>query len=136
MTFLTNSQLNCRKRLNKKQPNQAKSESGLIFYISTRIFVQLYYGSLDRPPTSDCPVKEPYISFILFIRFFCFCRKARQEAIHKTHPEFADHASSCKLQLKYPRPMSEPPSPSQSRTSTPAPSEPGSEDHSSDEERE
>ncbi|XP_022660462.1 glycogen [starch] synthase-like [Varroa jacobsoni] len=65
-----------------------------------------------------------------------YYRKARQEAIHKTHPEFADHASSCKLQLKYPRPMSEPPSPSQSRTSTPAPSEPGSEDHSSDEERE
>lgn len=38
--------------------------------------------------------------------------------------------------MKYPRPMSEPPSPTSSRASTPAPSEHGSddeEDHSSEE---
>lgn len=38
--------------------------------------------------------------------------------------------------MKYPRPMSEPPSPTSSRASTPAPSEHGSEDELTDDEHE
>lgn len=38
------------------------------------------------------------------------------------------------MQMKYPRPMSEPPSPLSSRASTPAPSEHGSDEEASDDE--
>lgn len=65
-----------------------------------------------------------------------YYRQARQMALHKTHPEMLeDDTVRDKMQLKYPRPMSEPPSPSSSRASTPAPSEHGSdeEDELSDE---
>ncbi|PRD28487.1 UNVERIFIED_CONTAM: GlyS [Trichonephila clavipes] len=68
-----------------------------------------------------------------------YYRQARQMALHKTHPEvLEDDAVRNKLQMKYPRPMSEPPSPLSSRASTPAPSEHGSddEDELTDEEHE
>ena len=41
---------------------------------------------------------------------------------------------AAKMQMKYPRPMSEPPSPLSSRASTPAPSEHGSDEEASDDE--
>ncbi|XP_015906925.2 glycogen [starch] synthase [Parasteatoda tepidariorum] len=67
-----------------------------------------------------------------------YYRQARQMALHKMHPEGTDPEDDMRgtLQMKYPRPMSEPPSPTSSRASTPAPSEHGSddeEDHSSEE---
>lgn len=46
-------------------------------------------------------------------------------ALHRTHPEImAEEAVAAKM--KYPRPVSEPPSPSSSRAHTPNPSEHGS----------
>ncbi|GIY71375.1 glycogen synthase [Caerostris darwini] len=58
-----------------------------------------------------------------------YYRQARQMALHKTHPEFLeDESVRNKMQMKYPRPMSEPPSPLSSRASTPAPSEHGSDE--------
>lgn len=42
---------------------------------------------------------------------------------------------AAKMQMKYPRPMSEPPSPLSSRASTPAPSEHGSDEEASDDEQ-
>ncbi|KAF8773782.1 Glycogen [starch] synthase like protein [Argiope bruennichi] len=58
-----------------------------------------------------------------------YYRQARQMALHKTHPEFLeDETVRNKMQMKYPRPMSEPPSPLSSRASTPAPSEHGSDE--------
>ncbi|KAG0424763.1 hypothetical protein HPB47_028029 [Ixodes persulcatus] len=66
-----------------------------------------------------------------------YYRKARQMALHKTHPELLESdLGSSKLQLRYPRPMSEPPSPSASRTSTPAPSEHGSDEEDDSDEGE
>lgn len=66
----------------------------------------------------------------------CSClqyyRKARQLALHRTHPEILQE-DTIASKLKYPRPISEPPSPSTSRATTPAPSTPGS-DNESDEE--
>lgn len=56
-----------------------------------------------------------------------YYRKARQMALHKTHPELAEDMS-LGARMKYPRPVSEPPSPTSSRASTPAPSEKGSDD--------
>lgn len=43
-------------------------------------------------------------------------------------------SQAAKMQMKYPRPMSEPPSPLSSRASTPAPSEHGSDEEASDDE--
>uniref|UniRef100_A0A023FL30 Glycogen [starch] synthase n=1 Tax=Amblyomma cajennense TaxID=34607 RepID=A0A023FL30_AMBCJ len=63
-----------------------------------------------------------------------YYRKARQMALHRTHPELLEGDVGPKLQLRYPRPMSEPPSPSASRTSTPAPSEHGSDEEDEDDE--
>jgi len=63
-----------------------------------------------------------------------YYRKARQMALHKTHPELFEEDLSMAGKFKFPRPVSEPPSPSSSRASTPAPSEKGSEDGSDDEE--
>ncbi|GBN38376.1 Glycogen [starch] synthase [Araneus ventricosus] len=58
-----------------------------------------------------------------------YYRESRQMALHKTHPEFLeDETVRNKMQMKYPRPMSEPPSPLSSRASTPAPSEHGSDE--------
>ncbi|KAI1297650.1 Glycogen [starch] synthase [Halotydeus destructor] len=55
-----------------------------------------------------------------------YYRQSRQMALHVTHPEImADAATAAKI--RFPRPISEPPSPSSSRATTPAPSEPGSE---------
>ncbi|XP_076304313.1 glycogen [starch] synthase [Tachypleus tridentatus] len=63
-----------------------------------------------------------------------YYRKARQMALHITHPEILDEEPvNGKLQLRYPRPVSEPPSPLSSRASTPAPSEHGSDEDSSEE---
>lgn len=64
-----------------------------------------------------------------------YYRKARQMALHETHPGIQEYIMAKQLQLKYPRPASEPPSPLSSRASTPAPSEHGSEDEQSDEEQ-
>lgn len=61
-----------------------------------------------------------------------YYRKSRQMALHKTHPELADDISTAG-RFKYPRPVSEPPSPTSSRASTPAPSEKGSDDDDDDE---
>lgn len=64
-----------------------------------------------------------------------YYRISRQMALHKLHPEMLDEdMMAAKLQMNYPRPMSEPPSPSSSRASTPAPSEHGSEDELTDDE--
>lgn len=58
-----------------------------------------------------------------------FYRKARQMALHIINPSLADaELNLIRLQMKYPRPVSEPPSPLSSRTSTPAPSAPGSDE--------
>lgn len=61
-----------------------------------------------------------------------YYRKARQMALHKTHPELAEDLSTG-ARLRYPRPVSEPPSPTSSRASTPVPSEKGSDDEDSEE---
>lgn len=64
-----------------------------------------------------------------------YYRQSRQMAVHKVHPEVLDEElMASKMQMKYPRPMSEPPSPLSSRASTPAPSEHGSDDELSDDE--
>ena len=55
-------------------------------------------------------------------------------ALHKNHPDLEDDISSHDLQVKYPRPISEPPSPHSSRASTPAASVRGSDSEESEEE--
>lgn len=62
-----------------------------------------------------------------------FYRKARQMAVHIINPGLIEsELSLIRLQMKYPRPVSEPPSPLSSRTSTPAPSAPGSDEEDDD----
>jgi len=56
-------------------------------------------------------------------------------ALHKTHPDFEDDLVSHDFQVKYPRPISEPPSPHSSRASTPAASVRGSDTEESDEDQ-
>ncbi|XP_043246505.1 glycogen [starch] synthase-like isoform X1 [Amphibalanus amphitrite] len=62
-----------------------------------------------------------------------YYRRARQLALHAVYPEMAvseEHGG----RMSYPRPLSEPPSPTTSRSTTPAPSEIGSDDEVDDEE--
>lgn len=58
---------------------------------------------------------------------FQYYRQARQHALHGVYPELSvESDASGAGRLNYPRPLSEPPSPSSSRATTPAPSEHGS----------
>ena len=58
---------------------------------------------------------------ILFLQYY---RQARQHALHVVYPETEQEGPSEGVEMiRYPRPMSEPPSPSASRGTTPAPSE-------------
>lgn len=66
-----------------------------------------------------------------------YYRDARQMALKTVHPEFLSEASALSNKIKYPRPISEPPSPSTSRGTTPTPSSPASDDEfDEDDERE
>ncbi|XP_076062252.1 glycogen [starch] synthase [Oratosquilla oratoria] len=58
-----------------------------------------------------------------------YYRQARQHALHQVYPELVtDEEGKGAGRINYPRPLSEPPSPSSSRATTPAPSEHGSDD--------
>lgn len=73
------------------------------------------------------------ISILMLFFLFQYYRKARRLAIHRIHPEIMpEEEVDEKLQIKYPKPFSEPPSPYLSRSSTPAPSTHGSDEDSSD----
>jgi len=63
-----------------------------------------------------------------------YYRQARQLALHKINPELAEEELDLlsRLQLRYPKPVSEPPSPASSRASTPAPSTPASDEEDSE----
>lgn len=63
-----------------------------------------------------------------------YYQQARQLALHKINPELAEQELDilARLQMRYPKPVSEPPSPASSRTSTPAPSTPASDEDDSD----
>jgi len=75
------------------------------------------------------------ITFHLAI--FQYYRKARQMALHAVFPEFdLDEDEKGVGRLSYPRPISEPPSPTSSRATTPIPSDQSDEDDEVDEERE
>jgi len=64
-------------------------------------------------------------------------REARQKALVAVYPSLHSYyASVAEARLSYPRPVSEPPSPSSSRATTPAPSEHGSDQDSVDSEAE
>ncbi|KAF7284702.1 glycogen [starch] synthase [Rhynchophorus ferrugineus] len=67
-----------------------------------------------------------------------YYRQARMQALHKLFPDYVEEIENSIGTLKYPRPISEPPSPSSSRVTTPAASVHGSddEDDSVDEEGE
>lgn len=67
-----------------------------------------------------------------------YYRKARQIALHAVFPEFdlEEESGSAVGRLSYPRPISEPPSPTSSRATTPIPSDQSDEDDEIDEERE
>lgn len=68
-----------------------------------------------------------------------FYRHARMGALHKVYPDMAnqDYESNGVMNVKYPRPISEPPSPNSSRVTTPAASVHGSDDEDEiDEEKE
>ncbi|XP_030759671.1 glycogen [starch] synthase [Sitophilus oryzae] len=67
-----------------------------------------------------------------------YYRQARLQALHKLFPDYVEDIENSIGTLKYPRPISEPPSPSSSRVTTPAASLHGSdeEDDSVDEEGE
>jgi glycogen(starch) synthase len=65
-----------------------------------------------------------------------YYRKARQVALHRMHPEILTDDSMAGSKMKFPRPISEPPSPTSSRATTPAPSEPGSDADSDIDEKE
>ncbi len=69
---------------------------------------------------------------------FQYYRKARQIALHAVFPEFdlEEESGSAVGRLSYPRPISEPPSPTSSRATTPIPSDQSDEDDEIDEERE
>ncbi|CAL4080330.1 unnamed protein product [Meganyctiphanes norvegica] len=61
-----------------------------------------------------------------------YYRQARSHALHKVFPEILeDEDQRGAGRLNYPRPLSEPPSPSSSRHTTPAPSDFGSDDEDS-----
>lgn len=60
--------------------------------------------------------------------FFQYYRQGRQHALHTVYPELALEEAASAGRLNYPRPLSEPPSPTSSRATTPAPSEHGSDD--------
>lgn len=66
-----------------------------------------------------------------------YYRKARQMALHSVFPEiFEDDGNAGVGRLSYPRPISEPPSPSSSRATTPIPSDHSDADDEVDEEQE
>ncbi|EFA05468.1 Glycogen [starch] synthase-like Protein [Tribolium castaneum] len=67
-----------------------------------------------------------------------YYRQARMKALHSVFPDYKEEMDNGIATLKYPRPISEPPSPSSSRVTTPAASLHGSDDESDsvDEERE
>lgn len=61
--------------------------------------------------------------------FLQYYRQARMKALTKVYPEFASQFSGENVgKFSYPRPLSEPPSPSSSRITTPAASVHGSDD--------
>jgi glycogen(starch) synthase len=62
-----------------------------------------------------------------------YYRKSRQMALQRTHPDLLSE-EMLEARVKYPRPYSEPPSPTSSRASTPAPSVRGSDEEEEDEE--
>jgi hypothetical protein len=75
----------------------------------------------------------------VILLMFQYYRKARQMALHAVFPEFdldEDENGSGVGRLSYPRPISEPPSPTSSRATTPIPSDQSDEDDEVDEERE
>jgi glycogen(starch) synthase len=83
------------------------------------------------------PLLNLGIKFCLTL--FQYYRKARQMALHAVFPEFdmdEDENGSGVGRLSYPRPISEPPSPTSSRATTPIPSDQSDEDDEVDEERE
>lgn len=57
-----------------------------------------------------------------------YYRQARMKALHSVFPEYKEEVMNGFGSLKYPRPISEPPSPSSSRVTTPAASIHGSDD--------
>ncbi|KAJ8956230.1 hypothetical protein NQ318_014961 [Aromia moschata] len=59
-----------------------------------------------------------------------YYRQARMKALHKVFPDYKEEMESGIGTLRYPRPLSEPPSPSSSRVTTPAASVHGSDDES------
>uniref|UniRef100_A0A646QF50 Glycogen [starch] synthase n=1 Tax=Hemiscolopendra marginata TaxID=943146 RepID=A0A646QF50_9MYRI len=63
-----------------------------------------------------------------------YYRKARQMSLNRTHPELFEEDTTMAAKMKYPRPVSEPPSPSSSRASTPVPSEKGSDSEEDEDE--
>ena len=66
-----------------------------------------------------------------------YYRKARQMALHSVFPEvYEDEDNAGVGRLSYPRPISEPPSPTSSRATTPIPSDQSDVDDEVDEERE
>lgn len=68
-----------------------------------------------------------------------YYRQARMRALKFVFPEMEEEGDGVGGRFNYPRPISEPPSPSSSRVTTPAPSEHGSdgeEDDEVDEEKE
>jgi len=65
-----------------------------------------------------------------------YYRKARQMALHAVYPELALEDEAGVGRFSYPRPLSEPPSPTSSRATTPIPSDEEEEEDEVDEERE
>lgn len=65
-----------------------------------------------------------------------YYREARQHALCEVYPDLKLELAKGASRINYPRPLSEPPSPSSSRATTPAPSEHGSEEESVDSEGE
>ncbi|XP_065348917.1 glycogen [starch] synthase [Cloeon dipterum] len=66
-----------------------------------------------------------------------YYRQARMRALKSVYPEMEEEGEGMGGRFNYPRPISEPPSPSSSRMTTPAPSEHGSDDEDEvDEEKE
>ncbi|XP_018318570.1 glycogen [starch] synthase [Agrilus planipennis] len=67
-----------------------------------------------------------------------YYRQARQKALHTVFPDYKEEMENDIGKFKYPRPLSEPPSPTSSRATTPAASVHGSDDESDsvDEEKE
>lgn len=65
-----------------------------------------------------------------------YYREARQKALCCVYPDLKLESSKGASHINYPRPFSEPPSPSSSRATTPAPSEHGSDEDSVDSEAE